>query len=141
MNIEVNYLAVLLAAVASMALGFFWYSPAFLGKPWMKLKGYTKASLKQAQQEMGKLYALSFVAALFTAYILSHIITLSQSFYGNPVVATGITTAFFAWIGFVMPVQFTATIFGDKKWKLLAIDTGYQLAALMTMSLVLAYFA
>lgn len=42
------------------------------------------------------------------------------------------------WLGFVMPVQVTTTIFSDKKnWKLFAIDTGYQLVSLLGMGLVL----
>lgn len=139
MDITVNYVAVLIAAVVSMALGFLWYGPMVLGKPWMKLKGYTSETLKKAQSEMGKFYGISFVLALVTAYILSHMMTLSQKFYGYPEMQTGLTTAFFAWVGFMMPVQATATIFGDKKWKLLAIDTGYQLVSLLAMGLVLGY--
>ncbi len=141
MDIEVNYLAVLIAAVVSMAIGFLWYGPVLFGKPWMKLRGYTDESLKKAQAEMGKLYGLSFVLALVTAYILSHMMTLSQEFYNYPVIQTGLTTAFFVWLGFMMPVQATATIFGDKKWKLFAIDTGYQLASLLVMGLILGYMS
>ena len=139
LNIEVNYLAVLVAAVVSMALGFLWYSPMVLGKPWMKLKGYTPETLKKAQKEMGPFYAVSFVFALITAYVLTHVMTLSQNFYGYPEMQTGLMTAFFAWGGFMLPVQVTSTIFGDKKWALLAIDTGYQLVSLLAMGLVIAY--
>jgi dipeptide/tripeptide permease len=73
LNVEVNYLAVFVAAVVSMILGFAWYSPLILGKPWMKAKGFTSESLKKAQEKMGKMYALSFVVALITAYVLSHV--------------------------------------------------------------------
>lgn len=137
MIIEINYLAVLGAAVVSMMLGFLWYSPMVLGTPWMKLKGYTNESLKKAQSEMGKLYGLSFVVALITAYVLSHVMALSMNYYDYPKIQTGFTSAFWMWLGFVMPVQITATIFGDKKWKLLAIDSGYQLASLLGMGTVL----
>ncbi len=137
MEITVNYVAVLLAAVASMALGFLWYSSVVLGKPWMKLKGYTQESLKSEQKKMGKLYGLSFVVALITAYVLSHVMALSTNFYGYDPVTTGVTSAFWMWLGFVLPVQVTATIFGDKKWQLLGIDTGYQLVSLLAMGVVL----
>lgn len=36
---EVNYLAVLIATVATMALGFLWYSPVLLGNAWVKQRG------------------------------------------------------------------------------------------------------
>jgi len=138
MEINVNILAVLLAGVASMMVGFGWYSPAILGKQWMKERGLTKDSLQKGQKEMGKLYGLSFVVSLITAYVLAHVMALSVNFYGYSLVSTGLITATWMWLGFVMPVQVTATIFGSKNWKLLAIDTGYQLASLISMAVVLA---
>lgn len=53
---------------------------------------------------------------------------------------TGLTSAFWMWLGFVMTVQLTGTIFGDKNFKLFAIDTGYQLVALLGMGVVLGLF-
>ncbi len=138
MNVQVNYVAVLIAAVASMAVGFAWYSKALFGKQWMKLKGYTAESLKKAQKEMGKLYGLSFVLALITAYVLFHIMTFSKHYYGYSNLVTGLSSAFWVWVGFVMPVQLTDQIFGDKNWKLFYINTGYQLASLLLMGVVLA---
>lgn len=138
MEITVNYLAVILASIASMALGFLWYSPMVLGKTWMKEKGFTQESLKKAQKEMGKLYGLSFVVSLVTAYVLSHVMTMSSNFFHYSMLSTGLTSAFWMWLGFMMPVQITATIFGTKNWKLLGIDTGYQLVSIMAMGVVLA---
>ncbi len=138
--IEVNYVAVVVAAVVSMVVGFLWYSPMVLGKPWMKLKGYTSETLKKEQAKMAKFYAVSFVLALVTAYMLSHVMILSQEFYGYPEMQTGLTTAFFIWVGFILPVQTADQIFGEKNWALLAINTGFQLVSLVLMALVIAYF-
>lgn len=138
MNVEVNYLAVLLAGVASMVLGFLWYSPMVLGKQWMKAHGYTAESLKKAQKEMGYLYVLSFVVSLIIAYVLFHVMVFSENFYHYSMLSTGLTSAFWMWLGFMMPVQATATIFSDKKnWKLFGIDTGYQLVSILAMGVVL----
>lgn len=136
-ELGVNYFAVLLAGVAYMVVGFLWYSNLLFAKPWIKLMGYTKESMAKAQKEMGPLYALSFVAALVTAFMLSHVMALSEHFYGYPPVMTGVTTAFFMWLGFVAPVQMTDVIFGNKKWMLFVINTGYQLTALLAMGLVI----
>ena len=137
MNIEVNYSAVLAASITSMVIGFAWYSPMILGNQWMKEKGFTKESLKKEQKEMGKLYGVSFIVSLITAYILSYFMTLSQNFYEQTAFSTGITTVFELWLGFMMPVQTTATIFGNKNWRLFAIDTGYQLVSIMAMGVVI----
>ena len=135
--IEVNYVAVVIAAIGAMVVGFFWYSKAFLGKPWMKLMGYTDESMEKAKKGMGKLYVLSFLLSLVTAYLLSHVMTMSQYFYGFEDVPTGLTSAFWMWLGFIMPVQATEVIFGGKKWSLFGINTGYQLAALLLMGIIL----
>lgn len=135
MEVQVNYLAVLIAAVVSMAIGFLWYSPAVLGKQWMKEKGLTSEKLKKEQKEMGKWYIFTFILALITAYVLAHVISLSMNFFNYPKVQTGLTSAFWMWFGFVMPVQASATIFGNKNWKLFGIDTGYQLVSLLVMGI------
>ncbi|MBI2049455.1 DUF1761 domain-containing protein [Candidatus Roizmanbacteria bacterium] len=137
MEIQVNYIEVLIAGAISMGLGFFWYSPGVLGKQWMKEKGLNSEKLKKEQKEMGKLYIFSFVLALITAYVLSHVMNLSSNFFGYPMIQTGITSAFWMWLGFVMPVQATTTIFGNKNWKLFGIDTGYQLVSLLAMGVVI----
>lgn len=139
MNIEVNFLAVLLAGIVSMGLGFLWYSPMVLGKVWMKEHGFTSESLKKAQKEMGKLYGVSFVLSLVMAYVLFHVMVMSENFFHYSMLSTGMTSAFWMWLGFIMPVQATATIFSDKKnWKLFGIDSGYQLVSVVAMGVVLA---
>lgn len=140
MEVQVNFLAVLISGVASMALGFLWYGPMVLGKQWMKEKGFTADSMKKAQKEMGKWYGVSFILSLITAYTLSHVMTLSMNFFHYDKMSTGMMTAFWMWLGFVMPVQLTATIFGNKNWKLLGMDTGYQLVSMLAMGLVIALF-
>lgn len=140
MNIEVNYVAVLAATVASFAVGFLWYGPLF-GTMWMKLRGITKAHMQKGQKDMGKTYGMSFTVSLITAYVLSHVMTMSMNYFGYPKLNTGLTSAFWMWLGFVMPTQATATLFGDKRnWKLFGIDTGYQLASLLVMGAVLGLF-
>ncbi|EKD91033.1 MAG: hypothetical protein ACD_30C00049G0001 [uncultured bacterium] len=140
--IEVNYISVLAAAIAYMVLGFLWYSPSLLGKPWMKLRGLNSSELKAEQAKMGPLYGLTFVVSLLTAYILYHVMIMSMAFFGTDRVTTGLTSGFWMWLGFVMPTQTGNAIFGSdnkNKWQLLGIDTSYQLVGLMLMGLVMGY--
>lgn len=128
-----SLLSVLIASVASMVLGFLWYSPVLFGTAWMKLKGFTQASLKDAQKKMGPMYTLSFIGAFVMAWVLSMVISL----VGVADAMEAARVAFWMWLGFVAPVQMTGVIFGDKKWKLFGIDTGYQLASLLAMAVVI----
>jgi hypothetical protein len=143
MNIEVNFLAVLLAGVVSMVAGFIYYSPAVLGKPWMKYMKYSPDELKKDQKQMGKFYGVSFVLSLVTAYVLYHTMVMSMNFFGYDSVSTGLTSAFWMWLGFVLPVQVTGVIFSkdhsSDAFKALAINSGYQLVSLVLMGLVIGY--
>ncbi|MEK9178617.1 MAG: DUF1761 domain-containing protein [Patescibacteria group bacterium] len=139
MNIEVNYIAVLVASIAGMVVGFVWYHPSVLGKPWMRLSGRTKESLEKEKKDMPKVYGISYLLALVTAYVLFHVMTLSLNFFNYAPLMTGLTSAFWMWLGFIMPVQLTGHLFGDKNWKLFGINTGYQLVSLLIMGLVLGY--
>lgn len=136
MEVQINLLSVLVAAISSMVVGFIYYSPAMVGRPWMKLMGYTEKSLKEAQKKMGPMYALSFVVTLVAAYVLAHFVFLADYFYGIDPMMTALTTAFFAWLGFVMPVQLTDFIFGGKQLNLFLINTGYQLVSFLVMAAV-----
>lgn len=140
MNIEVNYLALFLAGVASMVVGFVWYSPLLFAKPWMKLMGYTAESMEAAKKAMGKTYFISFLATLVSGYVLAHVMVMSENFFHYDRLSTGLISAFWMWLGFVAPVQMTDVLFGNKKLQLFLINTGYQLASLLAMGVVLAQF-
>ena len=99
--------------------------------------GITKVDMKSAQKGMVKMYSISFFAALVTAYVLSHVIAASGKSFGSNPLDAGLTTAFWMWLGFIAPVQLTDVIFGGKKWKLFVINTGYQLASLLMMGVVI----
>lgn len=113
---ELNYLAILLATVAQFICGALWYSLLF-GKLWGKIHGFDKLS-KETQQEMmkgmGVFYGIQFVSTLVTSFVLAIFITYLPSDW-NVYALAG-----FFWIGFVVPAQIGAVIFGgtEKKWML-----------------------
>jgi hypothetical protein len=48
---EINYLAVLVAALVSMVIGGLWYSPLLFGNIWMKLSGITQKDVEKAKKQ------------------------------------------------------------------------------------------
>lgn len=134
-EIEFNYLAILVSAIATMALGFVWYGPILFAKPWMKLMGLTVEKLESQKKEMGKTYGVSFVGALVTAFVLACFISYAGF---ESYLMGGVQLGFLAWLGFVAPVQLTDVLFGGKPLKLYYINTGYQLVSLLIMGAILA---
>ncbi len=136
---QINYLAVLVAALAAMAIGFVYYSPMVVGKQWMALMGWNKKDMEKNadRAKMGKMYSLSMIGSLVMAYVLAHFV----AYIGANTIGLGLQIGFWSWLGFVAPVQMTDVLFGGKPWKLFAINTGYQLASLLAMGAILAAWA
>lgn len=137
MGVEVNYITILIAAVVSMVVGFVYYSPFVLGKPWMKYMGYKKEDMKPEGSTMIRVYGTSYILAIVTAYVLFYVFTLSLNFFQYDRLSTGLMIAFWMWLGFVMPVQSTDFLFGKKPWQAFAINTGYQFVSLLAMGAVI----
>jgi hypothetical protein len=61
----INYLAILAAGIASMLVGFAWYSRALFGPAWAKCRGIDMSDPKQSRElrkGMGTVYGASFAA-------------------------------------------------------------------------------
>ena len=133
----VNLWAGLVAAVATMVVGFLWYSPFLFARPWLLAMGYdpdNKTKLDEMRKSAGKSYALSFLASLVAAFVLGKIIdvtTVDSVLYGMKI-------GFAVWLGFVTTVQLTAKLFGNQPTKLYLINTGYQLVCYLVMGAILA---
>ncbi len=46
-QIPINFLALLVAAVAKMVIGAVWYSPPLFLRPWRRLTGITEQQMKE----------------------------------------------------------------------------------------------
>jgi hypothetical protein len=132
----VNLWAVLSAAAANMVIGFLWYSPFLFAKPWMIAMGYDPADkdrIAAMQKSAGPKYGIAFLASLLTAFMLGKIIfnlAISTALYGMKV-------GFAVWLAFVMTVQLTDMLFGNRPRNLFLINTGYQLACYLVMGAIL----
>src|SRR3989338_4979270 len=99
--VNINYLAVLVAAIASMVVGFLWYGPLF-GKMWMKLMNFDKKKGEEAKKKgMRKTIALAFLTSLIMSYILAHFVRYAQA----KTIADGAVLDFWLWIGFFATTQ------------------------------------
>jgi hypothetical protein len=133
---QLNWLAIFVAAVATMVVGFLWYSPLLFAKAWVREMGYDvndKTKMDEMKKSAGPAYAGSFVASVISAFTLALILhglhAEDQHF--------GLMAGFHIWLGFVATVQFTGALFAKQTMKLFAINTGYQLVCYLVMSAIL----
>lgn len=138
--VPLNLLALVLAAIVNMVIGFIWYSPAVFGTRWMKMSGI-KMDKKMSGKDMMPMMLLGTGAALLMAYVLLHFSVYAELFYQQSMLSVSLTAAFFAWLGFIVPVHINSVLYYGHKWGVFAINAGYNLAALLAMAVVLSLLA
>ena len=130
---QINYLAVVVAAVAGFLLGWGWY--AAFGKVWMAGLGKNMEECKD-QKPSPAPFIIAAVACLVMAYMLAglmgHIDQVS--------VRGGAISGFFVWFGFVLTTVATNHAFDGMKPVVTAIDAGHWLAVLVLMGVIIGAF-
>jgi hypothetical protein len=131
----INYLAVIIAALAAFGLGAVWYT--ILSRAWLKAIGKSEADLK-AQRGPARAvpFAISIVALLIMAWMLAGLL----GHLNDVNIRGGAISGFFIWIGFVITTMGVNHAFGGAKPMLTLIDGGYWLAVLILMGAVIGAF-
>jgi hypothetical protein len=124
-----NYLAVVIAAVAAWLAGAGWYM-AF-GKPWMAALGTTPEKMQAMRGEPGAYlpFIYAFVAELVMAWVLAGLI--SHLGPGQVTLRNGVISGAFSWFGFVIPTMLVNNSFARRDWRLMLIDGGHWLVVLV----------
>ena len=136
MDIQVNYWAVVLAALSSMVVGSVWYMPAVFGNAWMKLSG-AKMERNMKPGKMAWMYGSVFVASLLTAYILAHVTFLSNSFLHHSFLQDALTSAFWLWLGLILARMYVHDTFEGRRKKLTLLNAAHELVTVMVMALII----
>jgi len=134
MQVEINFLSVLVAAAVYYIGGAFWYSPVLFGKSWMGMVGLTEEKIKERKKEAWKSYLTAAVSAILISYGLARI----EGYLNVITIEGGLHTGFWIWICFVITTIATNNSFAGRPFKLLLIDGGYHLYGFVVMGVILA---
>jgi uncharacterized protein DUF1761 len=129
----VNYVAVIIAALAGFGLGAVWYM--VLSKPWMHAVGKTEADRPRGSAQI-LLFATTFVALFVMALMLAGI----MGHLGDVTVRGGVISGIFVWLGFVITTMGVNHAYSGAKPMQTLIDGGYWLAVLMMQGAVIGAF-
>ena len=127
-DVDINYVAVVVAALVPMFLGALWYSTALFARPWMRAVDRTQEELKSAQ--LG--YVISAIGALVMSYALARIDRWAEV----DDLWNGALVGLLVWVGFVAPVLGVNTYFAGRPGRLWLINAGYQLVALVLVGAI-----
>jgi hypothetical protein len=132
--VHVNYLAVLVAAIAVFVLGWLWYSPLLFYKPWMRARGMDPAvAMAGAKMPAGKL-VIELVRCIVLAYVIARFVALLGISSWMGAVHFGIL----AWIGFPVILLTGSILWESVPVKVAAIHAGDWLVKLLVIPIIVS---
>lgn len=131
----VNYLAVIVAAIAGFAIGALWYSFLF-AKMWMDAIGITEAEIRERRSPMP--FVVAIVAYVIMAWVLA--VLIGSVFADAVTIGDGILAGALSWLGFVVTTTAVNYSFAGRKPSLSAIDCGHWLVVLLVQGAIVAAF-
>jgi hypothetical protein len=126
---EINWIAVIIAAVASMVVGFVYYMPSVMGGRWQALMGRDMTGSQGAMMS----YTYTAVAALVAAFVVAQFIHWSDSYS----IGGGAFLGAVGWLGFTATASFSDYVFSGRPWALFSIQNGYQLISFIVMGAII----
>ena len=134
MNITVNDLAVVVAALVGFILAWLWYMPLF-GKAWNAARGVTEQQMAEGQKNMARNMTVVAVCMLIMAWVVgvlagyTHLLTWMQ----------GLKLGAACWLGFALTLGLIdAMMSTGRKMAAFYIDAGYWLVTLVLMGIIVS---
>ena len=131
---HVNYLAVLVSAVAIFILGGLWYSKALFAKKWIALMGISEEQMKaKPSAPMPVLLIQAFICGLLISWMLAIIINHFPPYHA----VHGALAGAACWLGFAAATSYATAVFSMQPKGLWLINSGYNLGSFMIAGAIL----
>ncbi len=129
MDLSINIVAVIVAAVAAFAVGAVWYGPLF-GKKWQKIVGLSDKQLQDGQAKVfGGAFVLTFIMAVALAM-----------FIGDNDVVYGLCAGLAAGVGIVATAFGVNYLFEHRSLDFYFVNAGYNVVTLAIIGAILGAF-
>jgi hypothetical protein len=163
--VHINFLAVLVAALIPMVIGFIWYNPKVFGTAWMKAADMSMEKMKGANMALvfGLTFVFSFLVAMTMNFVTIHQFGMQSSLMTDPKALADPTTPIGAYLAdyiakygnnfrtfkhgafhgtvsgflFILPVISVNAMFERKGFKYIAINAGFWIVCLALMGSVI----
>jgi hypothetical protein len=129
-----NYIAIVIAAVAGFGVGALWYTLLFQ-KPWMAAMGIDEEKMRAGGPD-----ATPFIVAAVGQLVMAFVFSAFLHSLGAATLGGGLAVGFFAWLGFVITSMAVNNGFGGRNMMVTVIDGGHWLTVLLVMGLIIGAF-
>ena len=129
---EINFGAVLVAAVATFILGAVWYAVLFGGRR-EKMLGYTAEEKKEMEKAAPRTFSVLFVCYFVLAFVVAFLVSklgLNSALQGGGL-------GFLLWLGLAATIQMTGHVTSNRPIGIYVIDSSYQLVYLVLTGAIL----
>lgn len=131
---DVNWLAVIVSALAIFALGSLWFMPKVFGNAWMRSIDWTPDPDEKGNPVM---YAL----ALVSGFVIALAVAMVAEATGTDSLGEGIVLAIVLGIGIAAAVIFITSVFSPKTpkpWTWFAIMGAYYFVGIVITSIIVS---
>jgi len=126
---EINWLAIVVATVASFIIGGLWYSPLLFAKPWQREVGLTDEQIENAN--MAKIFTGAFVLMFLASLVFALFLGPAPGLiFGS---SAGFAAGLF-WVAGSLGVNY---LFERKSLRLWLINGGYNVVTFTVIGTVL----
>lgn len=135
MNIELNWIAIILAALSTMVVGSLWYGPLF-GKVWKKL-AKVKTDPDFNNSKAAVLYTTAFVGSFITAVVMAMSAFVAHHFFGGDFLWVTVVTTVILWLGFTATRINMHDSFEGRPMQLTALTNIHELVTMLIMATII----
>jgi hypothetical protein len=121
----INYLAVIIAAIAGWLTGAVYYG--VLATPWVVAHGKTMEAFKAEQAaRKGTVHAwLPFALALLAELVMAYVLAGMVGHLGTVTIRSAVISGLFVWAGFMITTMLVNNAFAGRRYMLTLIDSGH----------------
>ena len=131
---SLNYVAVVVVAIAGFLLGWLWYSPLLFAKPWMAEMKFTKESMEACKPKMASMMGRCLAYTLLSTLGLAALV----SSYGSTTCLSGAKFGGFVGALIVGTRLLNGSLWEARSTKLQLITVGHEVALFTVQGAILA---
>lgn len=136
LHLDVNWISIFLAMIASMALGMIWYM--VLAKQWIAATGKKEAELMGSDGRNPSPFIFAAIVQFIMAYFIAILTPLLMGGVINP--TNGALVGAHMWFAFIITSMILNHRYQNMNWKLTLIDGGYLLGVVIIQGIIIGLF-
>ncbi len=129
---DLNWLAIIVAAIAYFAVGALWYSPVAFGNTWMEAGGLTL----EGEGPGAAIYVVPLIGSLLSAIALGMLAEATET----DTLGEGLVLGVVAAVGFAFAISLVTATFESTKPKPMvwgAINAGYHMVGILIAAAII----